>query len=88
MMNSLEFGKLIALAIQLLIKRSQLDDTERKEVAELHEEWTQKAYGSNEYVRYGTTPAGRAQLWRSTRNVAASSPAPDVPTNPQNWVKL
>jgi len=81
-------AKLFNKALQLIIKRVQLDDNERVDIAELHEKWTQKAYGSNEYVWYGYKPNDRAQLWKSTRNVAANAPAPDIPTSPVNWVKV
>jgi len=73
---------------QIQLNRMNLDDAERKTVAEFHQEWEQKAYGSNNYVRYGFDENGRAVLYRSTRNVAANAPAPDVPTNPSNWAKL
>ena len=79
---------LMYTAFELLIKRSQLDDNERVSIAEFHEAWQQKAYGGNEYVQYGETASGRAQLYRSTRNVASNAPPPDVATNPQNWVKV
>ncbi|MDR0273872.1 MAG: hypothetical protein LBI48_00710 [Burkholderiaceae bacterium] len=87
-MNDRELGALFAAAIQLIIKRVSLDDSERVSIAEFHEAWQPKAYGASEYVRHGETDAGRAQLWMSTRSVAASAPAPDMPASPQNWRRL
>jgi len=87
-MSNREHGGLIARTLQLLVARVQLDDAERVDIAGSHQAWKQKAYGASEYVRYGKTAQGGDQLWMSTRNVPANAPAPDVPTNPQNWRKL
>ena len=88
-MTEKELGQLFAKAIMLIIKRTQLDDAERVSIAEFHEEWdSTKSYGSNEYLRFGTTETGRAQLWRTTRNVAAGVPAPGQPANPANFVRV
>jgi len=87
-MNDREYGELFALAFQLLVQRVPLDDAERVSIAEFHRAWQPKAYGASEYVRYGLTGKGRAQLWMSTRSVAATAPPPDVPTNPVNWKRL
>ena len=88
-MNAIEKAALLNYAITLLVKRSQLDDNERISIAEFHEEWkSSKTYGSNEYIQYGTTANGRAQLYVSVRNVPANSPNPTVAVSPANWKKL
>jgi len=88
MMNDRELGALMALGFQKMLQRVQFDDAERVEMAELHAQWKPKAYGASEYVRYGETAAGRAQLWMSVRSVPAGAPAPDKPASPANWKKL
>jgi len=88
-MDALAKAELLNRAIQILIQRAQLDDAERVEIAEFHEEWkTGKNYGSNIYLRYGLKENGRAQLYRTTRNVNPSTTPPDVPSSPQAYVKV
>ena len=87
-MDNLFLGKLLNTAITTLVNRANLDDAERVGIAEFHPAWTAKTYGSNEYVWYDVAANGRAILWRSTRSVPATAPAPDQPTNPANWVKV
>ena len=71
------------------MQRMQYDDAERKRFAELHEPWAAgKAYGANHYLKYGVDANGRAVLYRTTRNIASSTTPPDVPTNPQQYVKV
>ena len=88
-MNIFELSGLANRTITLLVKRSQLDDTERKEIAEFHEAWAEgKQYGANEYLKYGVDGNGRAVIYRTTRNINPSTTPPDVPTTPQNYVRL
>ena len=87
-MDNLFLGELLHKAIVTLVNRANLEDNERIQIAEFHPKWEQKSYGSNEYVNYNIASNGRAILWRSTRNVNASAPAPDQPANPVNWIKL
>ena len=88
MITDRELGNLLVLGFQKILQRVQFDDAERVELAELHQEWKPKAYGASEYVRYGETATGRAQLYMSVRSVPANAPAPDKPANPANWKRL
>ncbi|MCL2814385.1 MAG: hypothetical protein FWD23_07280 [Oscillospiraceae bacterium] len=73
----------------LLQTNSDLTDTQRKELAELHEGWEAgQSYGTNHYLRYGEDENGRAILYRTTRNISSATTPPNVPTNPQQYVKL
>ena len=81
--------KLIRRSNELYLKRSQLDDNERAELAELHEEWKQgTSYGTNEYVRFGYKPNRRAQLYVTLRAIQNSQTDPTVVTNPASWKKV
>jgi len=68
---------------------SDMSDSQRVELAELHQPWRQKAYKPNEYVKHGhSTTTGRAILYRSTRNVPENAQPPNASANPQYWMIL
>lgn len=76
-------------AVEVLIQRVSLDNAERLQFISMHEIWRpDTAYGSNQYLQF--TPEGETEPWlfRSTRNVPANAPPPNVPTQPANFVRI
>ena len=77
-------------AVELLVQHSDFNVQERLEIITMHERWNPEngGYRSNTFLQF--TPQGETspQLFRTDRNVPAGAPAPDVVTQPRNFVRI
>ena len=83
-------SELFPLAVNILLQaNANIADSDRKKIAEFHDEWREGcSYGSNYYLTWGVDETGRAILWRTTRNVSNAAVPPDLPQNPQSYVRV
>ena len=88
-MKILQNAGIFAAFILGVMEQVNFTDEQRVDFAEYHKSWdATEAVGNNNYRTYDVAENGRAIVWRAARNVPANAPAPGVPTNPANWVKV
>ena len=68
----------LEVVIEILVERGMMQEAQALRVAEFVEPWRPgMAYGNNHWLSHGKTGEGRAQLWTTTKNVAAGQSPPD-----------